>query len=137
MLGGHANVDESMWTTSTGTSRALSLRVFDPNRRAWSIFWLDTRLPTTFGPPVIGGFRGSHGVFLGDEQHDRQPIRVRFDWFVDTPGSCRWEQAFSFDGGASWETNWHMHFTRDVTRHPDGEQDSWPTILPSQGRIPR
>jgi hypothetical protein len=115
MLGGHANVDENTWTTSTGTSRALSLRVFEPNRRAWSIFWLDTRWPTTFGPPVMGGFRGSHGVFVGDDEHDGRPIRVRFDWFVDTPDSCRWEQAFSFDGGASWEPNWQMHFTRDVT----------------------
>jgi hypothetical protein len=30
---------------------------------------------------------------------------------VDTPGP-RWEQAFSGDGGETWETNWIMEFTR-------------------------
>jgi hypothetical protein len=26
--------------------------------------------------------------------------------------SCRWRQAFSADGGKTWETNWIMDFTR-------------------------
>jgi hypothetical protein len=112
MLCDHANVDENTWTTSKGIHRALTLRVFDPNRRAWSIFWLDTRWPTTFGQPVIGGFHGTHGVFLGDDHVNGRPIRVRFDWDVDTPNSCRWKQAFSVDAGANWETNWCMQFAR-------------------------
>jgi hypothetical protein len=29
-----------------------------------------------------------------------------------TPTTCRWEQAFSTDGGATWETNWIAEFTR-------------------------
>ena len=30
-----------------------------------------------------------------------------------TPGTAaRWEQAFSADGGATWEVNWVMEFTR-------------------------
>jgi hypothetical protein len=30
---------------------------------------------------------------------------------VDTP-TPRWEQAFSEDGGETWETNWVMDFAR-------------------------
>jgi len=45
-------------------------------------------------------------------RYDREP--VRFDWLVDTADRCRWKQAFSFDAGASWETNWCMHFARDA-----------------------
>jgi hypothetical protein len=112
VLGGQANLDENCWATSTGVSRALALRVFDPERRAWSIFWLDTQSPTTFGPPVIGGFDGTRGLFFGNDQLDGRPIRVRFDWFIGTLHACRWEQAFSFDAGATWETNWHMRFER-------------------------
>ena len=114
VLGARANVDENSWTTSSGIHRALTVRVFDPERRAWSIFWLDTRWPTAFGPPVIGGFHDTHGVFFGDDQLNGRPIRVRFDWSVDTADTCRWKQAFSFDAGASWETNWCMLFARDA-----------------------
>ena len=112
MLGGQANIDEHSWTTSTGSYRALALRVFDAERRTWSIFWLDTRWPTTFGPRVVGGFDGPHGVFFGDDHLDGRPIHVRFDWFVDRVDACRWEQAFSSDAGATWETNWRMQFAR-------------------------
>jgi hypothetical protein len=36
----------------------------------------------------------------------------RFIWTVASPVACHWEQAFSEDGGRSWETNWTMEFTR-------------------------
>ena len=40
-----------------------------------------------------------------------RPITVRFTWSgIDTP-EPRWEQAFSDDGGRTWETNWIMQFT--------------------------
>jgi hypothetical protein len=29
-----------------------------------------------------------------------------------TPTTCRWEQAFSDDGGKTWEVNWIMEFRR-------------------------
>jgi len=43
---------------------------------------------------------------------DARVIRVRFVWTHAGPDACQWEQAFSPDGGASWETNWRMTFTR-------------------------
>jgi hypothetical protein len=115
MLDGRANVDENSWTTSTGTYRALTVRTFDSERSTWSIFWLDTRWPTAFGPPVVGGFDGAHGVFFGDDHLDGRPIGVRFDWFVDSSDACRWEQAFSIDAGVTWETNWRMQFERGAS----------------------
>jgi hypothetical protein len=33
-------------------------------------------------------------------------------WSRITREAARWEQAFSLDKGASWETNWIMDFTR-------------------------
>jgi hypothetical protein len=61
---------------------------------------------------VVGGFDGTHGLFFDDDEVDGRPIRVRFDWFVDSTDACRWEQAFSVDSGATWETHWRMHFAR-------------------------
>jgi hypothetical protein len=115
VLGGQANLDENSWTTPSGSYRALTLRLFDSARRAWSILWLDTRWPTAFGPPVIGGFAGTHGRFFGDDELDGRPIRVRFDWLVDSVDACRWQQAYSFDEAATWEDNWRMHFVRDAS----------------------
>jgi len=37
---------------------------------------------------------------------------VVYRWSDITADSCRWEQAFSADGGVSWETNWTMQFSR-------------------------
>ena len=59
-----------------------------------------------------GSFSGNVGQFEGDDTLRGQPIRVRFRWTeIDTP-TPKWEQAYSPDGGKTWETNWVMHFTR-------------------------
>lgn len=87
----------------------MTLRLYDPAARRWSIFWADTR-QGLLQPPVVGAFEGDVGVFLGDDVFGGRPIRVRFTW---TRGPApRWEQAFSADGGRTWETNWTMEMTR-------------------------
>jgi hypothetical protein len=37
---------------------------------------------------------------------------VRYTWRRVDARHAQWEQAFSPDGGRSWETNWTMAFTR-------------------------
>jgi len=39
-------------------------------------------------------------------------VRTRYTWSQITPTSARWEQAYSYDAGATWDTNWIMTFTR-------------------------
>ncbi|WP_343520085.1 hypothetical protein [Sphingomonas sp.] len=39
-------------------------------------------------------------------------MTVMFRWSAITAASAHWEQAFSTDGGKTWESNWHMDFTR-------------------------
>ena len=36
---------------------------------------------------------------------------MRFIWSNTLTSEPRWEQAFSEDGGETWETNWIMEFT--------------------------
>jgi hypothetical protein len=62
---------------------------------------------------VVGSFSGGVGEFFGDDSEGGTPVRVRFVWSGITPTSARWEQAFSTDGGASWEINWIMEMTRE------------------------
>jgi hypothetical protein len=63
-------------------------------------------------PPVVGGFQDGIGTFMADDTFNGQPIVVRFIWSNITATSTRWEQAFSPDGGATWEVNWVMESTR-------------------------
>jgi hypothetical protein len=108
-LGGLANVEEHVMPTM-GFS-GLAVRTFDLARGAWSIYWIgseDGRLQ----PPVVGRFRDGRGEFHGEDVHQGRPVRVRYVWSDITAHAARWEQAFSADGGASWETNWVMEFRR-------------------------
>lgn len=63
-------------------------------------------------PQVVGKFENGVGLFFGDSMWDGKPIKVRFIWDMPLPGVPHWQQAFSSDGGLSWETNWHMEFRR-------------------------
>jgi hypothetical protein len=69
-------------------------------------------IPDRLDIPVVGSFVQGVGTFLAHDQLAGRPIQVRFRWTIDDPGRPRWEQAFSADGGATWETNWTMAFTR-------------------------
>lgn len=112
ILDGQANVDDNLLDMPSGTYRAASIRAYDPATRRWSIWWLDSRHPHDLGTPVVGAFKDGTGTFFADDVLNGQPIRVRFLWTDITPSSARWQQAFSNDGGATWETNWIMDFQR-------------------------
>jgi hypothetical protein len=60
----------------------------------------------------VGSFQGDVGTFEGEDRFEGRPIRVRFIWSRTSTPTPRWEQAFSEDGGKTWETNWVMDMTR-------------------------
>ncbi|MCE9524035.1 MAG: DUF1579 domain-containing protein [Alphaproteobacteria bacterium] len=112
VMGGQGNIDDNVVSLPGGSYRALTLRAFDSKTRLWSIWWLDARMPHALDPPVIGSFENGVGTFYADDVFEGRPIRVRFRWTRTDTASPGWEQAFSPDGGATWETNWVMAFTR-------------------------
>ncbi len=114
LLDGMGNEDEFR-TDFDGGFVGMSLRFFDPRTRQWWIYWADTRRCGRLDPPVVGAFEGDVGVFEGEDTFDGRPILVRFVWSGVTTETPRWEQAFSEDGGETWETNWIMDFTRDFS----------------------
>jgi hypothetical protein len=108
LLGGLGNEDE--FRTADGFI-GMSLRFFDVAARRWAIHWVDNRRGT-LEPAVSGPFRDGVGHFEGEDTFEGRPIRVRFLWSGTRTATPRWEQAFSEDGGHTWETNWVMDFTR-------------------------
>lgn len=113
ILGGFGNVDDNILDLPAGAYRAATVRSYDRRSGTWSIWWLDARAPGALDVPVVGGFKDGRGTFLADDLLDGLPTRVRFLWTLPAPERPRWEQAFSPDGGVTWETNWIMDFRRD------------------------
>jgi hypothetical protein len=111
ILNGLGNLDENLLHWNTGTVQAVTLRLFNPTSREWSIYWSTDRTGT-LDVPMIGGFKDGIGEFYSQEVFEDRHIYNRFIWSKITATSCQWEQAFSVDGGKTWETNWIMEFGR-------------------------
>ena len=112
ILGGFGNIDDNLLDLPAGAYRAVTLRAYDPQKKQWSIWWLDSRYPGHLDPPVVGCFENGIGTFYADDTFKGKPIRVRFLWTQVMSNTPHWEQAFSADAGQTWETNWTMDFTK-------------------------
>jgi len=108
---GQANIEEYEAQTPAGRIRGLALRLYSPRSGQWSIHW-SSSTTGTLDAPMIGEFRDGRAEFYGQDVFEGRAILLRFIWTSDAADACRWEQAFSADGGRSWETNWIMEFTR-------------------------
>jgi hypothetical protein len=111
LFDGRGNEDEFR-TDHDGGMIGMAFRFFDADTGMWAIYWADSRRLGLLDPPVFGTFSGGIGIFEGTDMLAGRPIVVRFTWSRVATRSPRWEQAFSPDGGESWETNWIMDFTR-------------------------
>jgi hypothetical protein len=111
-MDGRGTIDDNYIGVPGEPYRAMSIRAYDPKTEKWAIWWLDARTPRAIEPPVFGNFKDGVGTFEGDDTVNGKPIKVRFIWSKMTSNSAHWEQAFSSDGGDTWETNWRMDFAR-------------------------
>lgn len=109
---GKANLVELNVAGSAGRIQALSLRLYNPDTRQWSLNFANSAVGT-MTTPVIGAFDGKgRGEFYGDDDFGGKPIRVRFVIERVNDNECRFEQAFSVDKEKSWEVNWLAVDTR-------------------------
>jgi len=111
VLDGRANLVELDVQGPSGRIEGLSLRLYNPEARQWSLNFSSARTGT-LSPPVIGEFKNGRGEFYGQEFLGGRAILVRFIISDITPNSARFEQAFSDDGGKTWEVNWIAVDTR-------------------------
>ena len=94
-----------------GRIEGLSLRLYNPESRQWSLNFANSA-SGTMSPPTIGEFKNGRGEFFNQETLNGSAILVRFVISETTADSCRFEQAFSDDGGKTWEVNWIAIDTR-------------------------
>jgi|SRR5215813_956391 len=108
---GRANLAELVADGRSGHIEALSLRLYNPESSQWSLNFANGQ-SGTLSQPTIGGFKNGRGEFYDQEMFNGRAVFVRFVVSDITPNSCRFEQAFSDDGGKTWEVNWIAIDTR-------------------------
>jgi hypothetical protein len=103
----------SYWPNFVG----MTFRTYDPQTGLWRLYWFDNRFAHgAMEPPVVGKFAGNVGVFDGKDTFNGKPITTRFVWTLNPKGSkvtAKWRQAFSTDGGKTWEVNWRSELIHD------------------------
>ncbi len=116
---GRANLVELEVDGPAGHIEALSLRLYDPQTRRWSLYYANSA-DGALSVPAVGAFRNGRGEFFDREPFHGRTITVRNVWTSITPDSCRFEQSFSGDGGKTWEVNWIATDTRVTGGPHDG-----------------
>jgi hypothetical protein len=108
---GRANLVELEVDGPAGHIEGLSLRLYNPQSRQWGLHFANGN-NGTLGQPAIGEFQNGRGDFYDQETLNGRAILVRFVISDVSPNSCRFEQAFSDNGGQTWEVNWIATDTR-------------------------
>lgn len=111
VLDDRANLVELRIEGPSGRIHGTSLRLYNPQTRQWNINYASAG-NGMLTRPLYGGFQNGRGEFYGPEDLDGRAILVRFVISDITPDSARFEQAYSGDGGRTWETNWIAIDTR-------------------------
>jgi hypothetical protein len=107
VLNGIANVDiyKTSYNQVNNTPyEGMTVRLFNPKTRLWSLYWVDSNLGT-MDPPVVGSFEGNVGTFYCKDTFEGKPILVMFKWDKTNPDHPVWSQAFSEDNGITGEMN--------------------------------
>ena len=102
---GKANLVELSVDGPSGHVEGLSLRLYNPDSHRWSLNFANSGVGT-MSVPTVGEFRNGRGEFFDQETYNGRVLLVRNVWTVLSPSACHFEQAFSQDGGRTWEMNW-------------------------------
>jgi hypothetical protein len=112
LWGGRANLAEIDTQGPSGRLQFLSLRLYDPNAHQWSLNFAHAGSYLVGTPPMHGQFQDGKGTFYAQDTLDGKAMLERFSFGDITAGKAQDQQAFSADGGMTWEVNWINDQTR-------------------------
>ena len=110
-VNGRANLEQFETDSQTGHIEGLTLRLYNPESRQWSIYWANSH-DGLLGQPMIGEFKNGRGEFFDQEAWKGRAVFVRFIWSNTATNTPHFEQSYSDDGGKTWEVNWITNQTR-------------------------
>lgn len=108
---GKANMVELDVEGESGKIEGVSLRLYHPETKQWSLNYANMKTGN-LGVPAVGGFKNGRGEFYNEDIFKGRKILVRFIISGITENSIHFEQAFSADNGKTWEANWIADDTR-------------------------
>ena len=108
---GKAQLDTLDVNGPSGHIEGLTLRLYNPESRQWSLYWSNAAKGTV-DIPTVGSFADGRGEFYDQETLNGRAILVRFLILPVSADTIRFEQAYSDDGGKTWELNWVALDTR-------------------------
>jgi hypothetical protein len=111
-LAGLGNIENYYATFNGNPFEGQAVRLFNPQTKLWTIYWMDTGNPIMDEHPVTGSFENRIGKFYASDSFNDNPITVLYQWEATDPERPKWSQAFSDDNGKTWEWNWEMMLTR-------------------------
>jgi hypothetical protein len=115
ILSGTANMDTYRTMEMPGMEgklfEGITLRLFDPNTRLWSLYWVASNRGV-LDPPMVGSYENGIGHFFARDTYHGKNVIVLFRWDVRDKEHPNWGQAFSPDEGKTWEWNWYNTFVR-------------------------
>ena len=115
---GGANLDELEADGPSGHIEGLTVRLYNPRSRQWSIYWANANAPA-LDIATVGEFQQGRGEFYDQEPFHDRAIWVRFVWTHVSDKSGDFEQSFSDDGGRTWEPNWITTMERETPSRAD------------------
>jgi hypothetical protein len=115
VLDGRAEVEEMNVESADKLMhiQGLALRLYNPETSQWSIYWVNGADGVLEQHPMVGQFSNGRGEFYNQQIYQGRAIYARFVWSDVTTNTPHFEQAFSVDGGKTWETNWITDQTRE------------------------
>ncbi len=108
---GRANLAEYSADGTAGHVELTALRWFNPTTHEWNIDFATPKVGT-LGVPGVGQFKNGRVDFYDYEPINGKSVLVRFSMWKTGPDTAQSEQAFSEDGGKTWEVNWTNKYTR-------------------------
>jgi hypothetical protein len=111
ILNGLGNSDNFLCIVDGRPFEGMTLRLFNPLTRLWSIYWADSE-HGVLDRPVTGSFHQRIGNFFTKDVFNNIPIIMAFRWDATDPANPIWSQAFSPDNGKTWEWNWYMYMNK-------------------------
>jgi hypothetical protein len=111
ILNGLGNMDHFKTDFNKIPFEGLTIRLFNPITRLWSIYWADSNAGK-LDVSQVGSFEQNIGYFYSKDIFGGKEIIVVFKWDKTDPDNPSWSQAFSADSGKTWEWNWYMYMSR-------------------------
>jgi hypothetical protein len=107
ILQGFGNTDHFHAEVNGKPFEGMTLRLFNPQTKLWSIYWADSNA-VVLDTPVAGSFDGNIGRFFSRSAWEGKNVIEQYQWDKTNAEIPVWSQALSIDEGKTWEWNWQM-----------------------------